>query len=84
MTCDQVESRKEKAVRFLRDVVGDDDRADAVEGESAESYADRKGLVIKNTAPRQLRTNQQRRITNMENGDTKADLQDAIDQATRS
>ena len=74
VTYDQVEARKEKAVRFLRDVVGDDDRADEVEDESVEDYADRKGLVIKNP---------QRRTTDMANGDTKADLQDAIDQATQ-
>jgi hypothetical protein len=74
VTYDQVEARKEKAVRFLRDVVRDDDRADEVEDESVEDYADRKGLVIKNP---------QKRTTDMANGDTKADLQDAIDQATQ-
>ena len=52
MSYAQVEARKDKAVRFLRDVVGDDDRADEVEDESVEDYADRKGLILKNTAQR--------------------------------
>jgi hypothetical protein len=82
VTYDQVEARKEKAVRFLRDVVGDDDRADEVEDESVEDYADRKNLTIKNTATRVTR-NAGRRTNDMANGDTKADLQDAIDQATQ-
>jgi hypothetical protein len=72
VTYDEVRKRQEKAVRFLRDVVGDDDRADEVEDESVEDYADRKHLVLKNP---------QRRTIDMANGDTKADLQDAIDQA---
>ena len=61
MTYAQVEARKEKAVRFLRDVVGDDDRADEVEDESVEDYATRKRLVIENTA--------QRRVNTVANGD---------------
>ena len=51
--------------------MGDDDRADEVEDESVENHAYRKGLVSKNPL---------RRRTDMANGDTKADLQDAIDQ----
>jgi len=75
VTYAQVEARKEKAVRFLRDVVGDDDRADEVESESVEDYATRKRLVIENTA--------QRRVNNVANGNnsmTKADLQEVCDQ----
>ena len=82
VTYDQVEARKEEAVRFLRDVVGDDDRADEVEDESVEDYADRKGLVIKNTATCVTR-NAGMEGNDMANGDTKADLQDAIDQAVQ-
>ena len=83
MTYDQVEARKEKAVRFLRDVVQDYDRADEVEDESVEDYADRKRLVIENTAT-QVYPNSKRRTTNMAtngNGITKSDLQDCIDEA---
>jgi hypothetical protein len=42
LTRQQVESRKAQAVRFTRDVLGDGDRADAIEGESLEDYAERK------------------------------------------
>ena len=55
MTYDQVATRQQKAGQFLRDVVGDDDRADEVENESVEDYADRKGLVIANAAERTQR-----------------------------
>src|SRR5439155_480047 len=45
---EQVESRKEKAVRFTDNVLGDPDRADEIEDESPESYAERKGIEITN------------------------------------
>ena len=43
---DQVQDRKDKAVLFLRNVVQDFDRADEVEEESLESYAERRGFEI--------------------------------------
>jgi len=48
LTRDQVESRKEKAVRFVRDVLGDSDRADEIEGESVDAYAERRRIAIVN------------------------------------
>src|SRR5438093_11184091 len=48
LTREQVESRKEKAVRFTDNVLGDPDRADEIEDESPESYAERKGIEITN------------------------------------
>ncbi|HEY6291484.1 MAG TPA: hypothetical protein VI455_07985 [Terriglobia bacterium] len=44
----QLESRKAQAVRFTRDVLGDDDRADEIEDESLEDYAERKGIRVVN------------------------------------
>ena len=41
-----------KAVRFLRDVVGDPDKADEIEDLSPEEYAERKGLEIVEENPR--------------------------------
>jgi hypothetical protein len=38
LTREQLEGRKEKAVRFTRDVVGDPDRADEIAEESLEDY----------------------------------------------
>jgi len=42
----QVKSRKEKAVRFVRDVLGDSDRADEIESESVVDYAARRKIAI--------------------------------------
>ncbi len=58
LTWEQVQGKKDKAVRFLRDVVGDelvahtdstgDELADEIEAESVEAYADRKGITMAN------------------------------------
>jgi hypothetical protein len=48
LTREQVQSRKDKAVRFTRDVLGDPDRADEIADESLESYAERRGFTITN------------------------------------
>lgn len=48
LTRDQLQSRKEKAVRFTRDVLGDPDRADEIEAESLEDYADRREMKLLN------------------------------------
>jgi hypothetical protein len=46
LTSDQVQSRKDRAVRFLEDVQDDPDRAAEVEDEDLESYAERRGFEI--------------------------------------
>ncbi len=43
---DQVLAMKEKAVRFVRDVLDDDERADEIQDETPEEYAERKGIQI--------------------------------------
>jgi len=48
LTRAQVESRKAQAVRFTRAVVGDPGRADEIEDESLESYAERRKLKLEN------------------------------------
>jgi len=45
---DQIASRKEKAERFVRNVLGDEDRADEIFEESVESYASRRHFQIAN------------------------------------
>jgi hypothetical protein len=52
LTRDQLESRKEKAVRFTRDVLGDPDRADEIADESLEDYAQRRKVQITNPSKR--------------------------------
>ena len=48
LTREQVEARKAKAVRFVRDVLGDPDRAEEIERESLEDYAVRRKFQISN------------------------------------
>jgi hypothetical protein len=79
VTYEQIAARKEKAVRFVRDVLDDEDHASDIDGEAVEAYAARKHLVIDNPQ-------QRRREAPMANGNgdlTKADLQDMVDQATQ-
>jgi hypothetical protein len=76
-THDQVEATKAKAARFARDVLRDDERADDIEDESAEDYAERKGIVITDN-PLQ----RSKKVVANGNDMTKADLEDAVDEAT--
>jgi len=75
-TWEEVERMKAKAVRFLRDVVGDEARAEEVEQESPQDYAERKRIkILDNPAVVLLVT---RRLTNM--AVTKAELEKILDQ----
>jgi len=48
LTRKQLELRKVKAVRFTRDVLGDEERADEIEDESLEDYAERRHIQLVN------------------------------------
>ena len=48
LTRKQLEARKAKAVRFTHDVLGDSDRADEIEDESLEEYAERRHIQVVN------------------------------------
>ncbi|HTS05274.1 MAG TPA: hypothetical protein VMP68_06800 [Candidatus Eisenbacteria bacterium] len=48
LTRRQLESRKAQAVRFTRDVLDDPDRADEIEDELLEDYAERKRIKLAN------------------------------------
>jgi predicted RNase H-like nuclease (RuvC/YqgF family) len=52
LTRQQLQSRKDKAVRFTRDVAGDPDRADEIEGESLDDYAQRRRIQLMNAGRR--------------------------------
>jgi hypothetical protein len=52
VTRDEAENKRLKAVQFLRDVVGDDDKAAEFDDMDTDSYAERKGLSIVNPARR--------------------------------
>ena len=70
LTREQLERRKEKAVRFTRDVLEDPDRADEIADEGLEDYAERKKIALAN--PRRKK-NMARRIK------TREELQEEID-----
>jgi predicted RNase H-like nuclease (RuvC/YqgF family) len=53
LTREQLQSRKDKAVRFTRDVVGDPERAEEIEGESLDDYAERRKIQLSNPRRRQ-------------------------------
>ena len=48
LTRQQLEKRKTQAVRFVRDVLGDEDRAADIEDESLEEYAERRRIQLTN------------------------------------
>ena len=75
LTRDQVESRKEKAERFVRNVLGDEDRAEQIAEESIDDYAARRRFQITNP-PRRNAIMAKR--SNSGTGPTKQDLLDQI------
>lgn len=48
LTRKQLQSRKDQAVRFARDVREDDDLADAIEDETLEQYAQKRRIKLSN------------------------------------
>ena len=70
LTREQLQSRKDKAVRFVRDVLDDPDRADEIEDEDLADYAERRHIELIN--PRR------KSMANGGNGRTKQDLLDEI------
>ena len=80
LTREQLEGRKEKAVRFVRDVLGDPDRADEIADESLEGYAERRRIKLLNprckaVMPSKAELTQRIRELEEENDD----LQDQLD-----
>jgi hypothetical protein len=73
---EQLQARKEQAVRFTANVLGDPERADEIEGESLESYAERRKIQITNSGRRRNIS----MATKQELMDQIADLQDQNDQ----
>ena len=70
LTREQLQSRKEQAVRFTRDVLGEPDRAEEIEDESLDDYAERRKIQITNPSIR--------RTAIMAQGKTKAELESEI------
>lgn len=83
LTRQQVESRKAQAVRFTRDVLDDPDRADEIEDESLEDYAERRRIRLANPKgvrkmPVQTRRELLERIEELEGPNE--DLQSRLDE----
>jgi hypothetical protein len=74
-TYEQVAAKKDKAVQFLRDVVGDDDRADDFDDMSVSAYAEKKNIQIVNVGRSSIMASG--------NGRTKDELLDEIDELTQ-
>ena len=82
LTRSQLESRKEKAVRFVRDVLGDPDRAEEIAEEPLEHYAERRKIQITNPSKRRngiMATKQELEDRVGELEQENADLQDQLD-----
>jgi hypothetical protein len=81
LTRDQLQSRKDKAVRFVQDVLQDPERADEIADESLESYAERRKIALVNPVRRRdaIMTKQELlgRVQDLE--DENQQLQDQLD-----
>ena len=76
LTREQLKSRKDRAVQFVRDVLDDPDRAAEIEDKDLGGYADRRKMQLTNLG----RT---RRMANGGNGRTNEDLLDELDALQR-
>lgn len=72
MTPSEAETSKRRAELFVRNVLADDARADEIEDEIVEDYAERKGITLVEENPHPKGTTMQ----NM----TKAEMADRIDE----
>jgi len=70
LTREQLQSRKDRAVRFLRDVKDLPERADEIEDEDLESYAERRRIQLINSG----------RTRSMANGGDPRSKQDLLDE----
>lgn len=59
LTREQLQGRKEKAVRFVRTVLQDDERADEIADESLEDYAERRKIKLLNPRGEPMATKQE-------------------------
>ena len=83
LTRKQLEARKAQAVRFVRDVLDDDDKADDIEDESLEDYAEHRHIKITNPkgATRMAAPTRQELLDRIEELETEnEDLQSRLDE----
>jgi hypothetical protein len=81
----QLESRKEKAVRFTRDVLRDPDRGEEIADESLEDYGQRRKIQITNPSKRKkaimptTKSKAELEAENVDLRDENQELQDQLD-----
>lgn len=80
-TFEQVQAMQSKAVRFVEDVLEDDDLADELFDLSVQDYADRKRVTISNPARALLLIQQTRKPKMAGITVTKKQLEETIDEA---
>lgn len=80
LTREQLHSRKDKAVRFTRDVVGDADRADEIASESLDDYAAHRRIQLTNPRRRPLMARKTIEDYRDENKDLKQQIRDLEDE----
>jgi predicted RNase H-like nuclease (RuvC/YqgF family) len=78
LTREQIQARKDKAVRFTETVLGDPERAQEIRGESIEEYAERRKFEIANPKARRI-IMARRRKTVAELESQVADLQEQVE-----
>ena len=80
LTYDQVAGRKDKAARFVRNVLGDSDRADEIEDEDVDDYAERRKIEVLENPQRKAMTNKelQERVRELE--EENQDLNERLDE----
>jgi predicted RNase H-like nuclease (RuvC/YqgF family) len=74
LTREQIQGRKEKAVRFVSDVLGDPERAEEIERESLEDYAARRKIQLMNPERRGTMPRKTIEDYRAENADLKAEI----------
>ena len=82
LTREQLQGRKEKAVRFTRDIRDDPDRAAEIEDESLDEYAERRHITLSNPKGVRIMAAESRRDLLRQIKELKSeneDLQDRLD-----
>ena len=85
LTRKQLEARKAQAVRFARDVLDDDDKADDIEDESLEDYAEHRHIKLSNSkgVTQMAAPTRQKLLDRIEELETEnEDLQSRLDEIT--
>jgi len=84
MTVEQAETSRNRGIRFVRDVLEDEDRADELEDESLDNWAARKGVeIVEKVNNPKLKTKEKNKMpTKQQLEDRVAELESELDEAS--